>query len=157
MADLLDIAPATSVEAVRIANGQRLVVRGLSGNAIAAIAARFPAMVMLLGGADGNVASKLMTQFGSAIGPVIAAGCGHLGDEKAEAIAGALLPEDQIKLVAAIYGLTFPNGLAAVMDAMANLMTGGTEEKPKNARVRLKTSPSPSQPSSDAASRQTMQ
>jgi len=41
MADLLDIAPATAVEVVRI-NGERYTVRGLHGNAIASIVARFP-------------------------------------------------------------------------------------------------------------------
>jgi len=158
MADLLDIAPTTAVEAVRISGGQRLTVRGLNGNAIAAIAARFPGMVMLLGGTDAGTASRLIAQFGTAIGPVIAAGCGHLGDEKAEAIASALLPEDQMKLVTSIYRLTFPNGLGPVMEAIASLMSGAADEKPKQpVRVRLKTSQSPSPPSSDEASRPIMQ
>jgi hypothetical protein len=156
MADLLDIAPATAVEAVRITGGQRLVVRGLNGNAIAAIAARFPAMVMLLGGNDAGMASRLIAQFGTAIGPIIAAGCGHLGDEKAEAIAGSFLPEDQVKLVASIYRLTFPNGLTAIMEAMA-VMVSGAVDAPKTVRVRLKPSPSASPPSSGEASRPIMQ
>jgi hypothetical protein len=156
MADLLDIAPATAVEAVRISNGQRLVVRGLNGNAIASIAARFPAMVMLLGGSDANVVARLVGQFGIAIGPIIAAGCGHPGDEKAEAIAGAFLPEDQLKLVMTIYRLTFPNGLTPFIEAMASLMAGA-DEKPKTVRVRLKQSPSASPTSSDEVSLPTMQ
>ena len=41
MADLLDIAPATAVEVVKI-EGQRIVVRGLNGEDIAFIVARFP-------------------------------------------------------------------------------------------------------------------
>jgi hypothetical protein len=156
MADLLDIAPATAVEAVRISGGQRLVVRGLSGNAIAAIAARFPSMVLLLGGADANVAARLIGQFGTAIGPIIAAGCGHLGDEKAEAIADALLPEDQMKLVTSVYRLTFPNGVGPVMQ-MAMAMIGEPAAATKPARVRLRKSPSPSPLSSDEDFRPIMQ
>jgi hypothetical protein len=156
MADLLDIAPSTAVEAVRISGGERLVVRGLNGNAIASIAARFPALVMLLGGGGADVVARLVSQFGSAIGPIIAAGCGHPGDEAAEEIADALLPEDQLKLVLAIYRLTFPNGLSPFVEAMTSLMAGA-DEKPKVVRVRLSKSPSASPPSSDEVSRPIMQ
>ena len=65
----------------------------------------------------------LISSFGAAIGPVIAAGCGHLGDEKAEPVAGRFLVEDQLKLVKAIFWLTFPNGLGSFMEVMASLMT----------------------------------
>ena len=41
MADLLDIAPSTAVEVVKI-DGKRIKVRGVSVNAIASIVARFP-------------------------------------------------------------------------------------------------------------------
>ena len=54
---------------------------------------------------------------------MIAAGCGHLGDEKAERIAGALLVEDQVKLIKAIFWLTFPNGLSSFMEVVSSLMT----------------------------------
>ncbi len=156
MADLLDIAPSTAVEAVRIGSGERLVVRGLNGNAIAAIVARFPELVALLGGSDANFAGRLLAQFGAAIGPMIAAGCGHLGNDKAEAIAGQFLPEDQIKLVTAIYRLTFPNGIGPVMEAMAGLVSGAVET-PKPVKVRLRKSPSPSPPLSEPVSRPIIQ
>jgi hypothetical protein len=156
MADLLDIAPATAVEAVRISGGQRLMVRGLSGNAIAAIVARFPELVALLGGTDANFAARLLAQFGAAIGPIIAAGCGHLADDKAEAIASALLPEDQIKLVSAIYRLTFPNGINPVMEAMTGLVNGAADA-PKPVKVRLRKSPLPSPLSSEAVSHPNLQ
>jgi len=152
--DLLDIAPATSVEPVKLANGQRLVVKGLHANAIAAIVSRFPEMVLLLGGGD-NLVPKLVAQFGVAIGPIIAAGCDHLGDEKAEQVAAALLIEDQIKLLTAILGLTFPNGIGAVMDMVTAAMTGPSAEP--IVRVRLKKSPSASPPSSGADLPPTMQ
>jgi len=152
--DLLDIAPATSVEPVKLANGQRLVVRGLHANAIAAIVSRFPEMVLLLGGGD-NLVPKLVAQFGVAIGPIIAAGCDHLGDEKAEQVAAALLIEDQIKLLTAILGLTFPNGVGVFVDQVT-AMIAPTDDTQK-VRIRLKKSPSPSPSSSDAASLPTMQ
>ena len=109
MADLLDIAPSTAVEVVKI-DGMRITVRGLHGDAIASIVARFPELGVLLGG-GGDIGPRLIERFGGAIGPIIAAGCGHLGDEKYEQHAStALLLEDQLRLLMAIIGVTFPNG-----------------------------------------------
>lgn len=154
MADLLDIAPSTAVEFVAIGS-HSIEVRGLHGDAIASIASRFPTLVMLLGGDD--MVPRLIGQFGFAIGPIIAAGCGHLGDEKYEQRASTLAAEDQFKLVTAIYRLTFPNGLAVFLQAMAGLTSGAADEKPKVVKIRLRTSPSVSPPSSDEVSRQAMQ
>lgn len=156
MADLLDIAPSTSVEVVRVAGGQRVKVQGLHGDAIASIAARFPNLIVLFAGGD-NILPRLIGQFGTAIGPIVAAGCGHLGDERYEQRASMLAVEDQFKLLTAIYRLTFPNGLAAFIEAMTGLMTGAAGEQQKVVKIRLRKSPSASPPSSDAASRPTMQ
>jgi hypothetical protein len=153
MADLLDIAPSTAVEVVKL-DGQRIIVRGLHGDAIASIVARFPELAALLGG--GNAGTRLIERFGGAIGPIIAAGCGHLGEEKYEQHAGTLLVEHQLRLLKAIIGLTFPNGLAAFVE-MVTHMLAATDEAAKTVKVRLKKSPSPSPPSSDAASRPIMQ
>ncbi|HVR68184.1 MAG TPA: hypothetical protein VMT98_16165 [Verrucomicrobiae bacterium] len=154
MADLLDIAPATAVEVVRI-NGERYTVRGLHGNAIASIVARFPNLGLLIGG-GADIGTRMIEQAGNAIGPIIAAGCGHLGDEKAEKIASELLIEDQLKFLKAILGLTFPNGLSSFVQELTGLI-GGAREEQKTVKVRLRKSPSPSQPSSGAASPPTMQ
>jgi hypothetical protein len=154
MADLLDIAPSTACEVVKL-DGKRIVVRGLHGNAIASIVARFPELGALLGGGD-NIGSRLIERFGSAIGPIIAAGCGHLGDEKYEQHANTLLVEYQLKLVTAIIGLTFPNGIGSFIEAITTLSLGAVNEQ-KVIKVRLKKSPSPSPASSDAASLPTMQ
>jgi len=154
MADLLDIAPATACEVVRI-DGNRIVVRGLHGDAIAAIVARFPELGALLGSGN-NIGPRLIERFGNAIGPIIAAGCGHLGEEKYEQHASKLLVEDQLQLVTAIVGLTFPNGLTSFIEKMMTLMSGAGDGQ-KVIKVRLKKSPSPSPPSSDVASHQTMQ
>jgi len=148
MADLLDIAPSTAVEVVKI-NGMRIIVHGLHGDAIASIVARFPALGALLGG--GNMGARLIQQFGAAIGPIIAAGCGHLGDEKYEQHASKLPVEDQLNLVKAIIGLTFPNGPISFVEKLTAFITSADEgEKP--IKVRFRKSPSPSQPSSDAGS-----
>jgi hypothetical protein len=154
MADLLDIAPATAVEVVKI-DGKRIIVHGLNGNAIASIVARFPELGTLLGG-GGNLGPRLIERFGAAIGPIIAAGCGHLGDEKYEQHAGTLLVEDQLKFINAIIGLTFPNGIISFVERLTKFVTSADEgEKP--IKVRLRKSPSPSQPSSGMASRPDMQ
>jgi len=156
MTDLLDIAPSTAVEAVKVVGGRWLKVRGLRIDDIAAIAARFPNLVTLLAGGD-DAGPRLIAQLGAATAPIIAAGCERPGDEKAERNAGALPLEDQIKLITAIYRLTFPNGFAPLMEAMADLMTGAAEEEPKTVKIRLKKSPSASPPSSGEDFRPTMQ
>ena len=159
MADLLDIAPASAIEIVRVAGGERIKVHGLNANAIAAIVARFPDLVALLGGlatGGANTIPKLFGQFGTAVGPIIAAGCGHLGDEKYEQAAGALLVEDQLKLIKAIWTLTLPNGIGPLMETVTALMTGPADNG-KTVRVRLKKSPLESPPSSATDSRPTMQ
>ena len=154
MADLLDIAPSRAVEVVKI-DGQRITVRGLHGDAIASIVARFPELGSLLGG-GADIGARLIERFGGAIGPIIAAGCGHIGDEKYEQRASTLLVEDQLRLLKAIIGLTFPNGLTSFIETVTALLPGAGEgEKP--VRVRLRKSPSPSQASSDEASHPIMQ
>jgi hypothetical protein len=157
MADLLDIAPSTAVESVHV-NGMHITVRGLRGDAIASIVSRFPDLARLLGG-SGDIGSRLISQFGNAIAPIIAAGCGHHNDEKTkeyEQVAANLLVEDQLKLIAAIIGLTFPNGMASFVKSMTAFLVG-TDERAKPVKMRLKRSPSVSPDSSAADSPPTMQ
>jgi hypothetical protein len=155
MADLLDIAPSTAVEVVKL-DGQRIIVRGLHGDAIASIVARFPELAALLGGMSGNIGARLIERFGGAIGPIIAAGCGHPGEEKYEQHAATLLVEHQLKLLKAIIGLTFPNGIAAFVETLTSVI-GATDEAAKTIKVRLRASQPPSPPSSGAASRPPLQ
>ena len=155
MADLLDIAPSTACEVVKL-DGQRIVVRGLHGDAIASIVARFPELGALLGGGT-DIGPRLIERFGNSIGPIIAAGCGHLGDERYEQHASTLLVEYQLKLIKAILGLTFPNGLASFVETVTALLPGADEGANRVYKVRLKKSPLPSRPSSDAASHPNLQ
>lgn len=156
MADLLDIAPSSTRDRVAIIGGVVIDVQALHLDAIAALVTRFPGLAMLLfGGA--NALPRLIGECGPAIGPIIAAGTGHLGDAKAEKMAGDFLVEDQLKLIGAIYRLTFPNGLAALIEIVQTFGPEAAPESKKPVRVRLKTSPSPSPALSEAVSHQTMQ
>jgi hypothetical protein len=156
MADLLDIAPSTAVEVVKI-NGLRVKVHGVSVDAIASIVARFPELKSLASGASGdNFLPRLIQGCGAAVGPIIAAGCGHLTDEAYEQHAAKLLPEHQMKFLKAIFGLTFPNGIGSFVEDLTGLI-GGAGEGAKTVKVRLRKSPSPSSPSDDADSHQTLQ
>jgi hypothetical protein len=155
MADLLDIAPTTASQVVWI-NGTRIVVRGLNAPAVASIIARFPKMVGLLIGGDGvDITSRFIQDFGDATAPLIAAGCGHAGDEKYEQFARTQLAlEDQLKLVKAIIGATCPNGLGFFLEAIGKIIGAGEEAKPQ--KIRLKKSRLPSPLSSEPDSRQIM-
>lgn len=156
MADLLDIVPSTAVEVVKI-DGVRITVRGLSAPALASIVGRFPELRSLASGDDGgDIFLRLIAGVGSAVGPIIAAGCGHLGDARYEQLAESLLPEQTMKLIRAIFGLTFPNGIGSFVQELTS-MIGGAAEEAKPVKVRLRQSPSTSPISSDEASRPTLQ
>ena len=154
MTDLLDIAPATAAENVTLSDGAEVTVHRLHFDQIAALAARFPKLIALVALGE-NALPQLISGGGAILAPIIAAGCGHLGDEKAERIAATLLPDDQMKLFATIYRLTYPNGIGAFLEAMASLATGPA--KAGGPKVRLKKSPSELPSSSDGESHPIMQ
>jgi hypothetical protein len=153
MADLLDIAPSTASEAVWV-DGVRVTVRGVSVDAIASIIARFPELRALVNGDD--IVPRLIQGCGAAVGPIIAAGCGHLADDAYEQHATKLLPQHQLKFLRAIFGLTFPNGIGSFVEELTGLI-GGAGEGAKTIKLRSKKSPSPSSPSSGEASHPTLQ
>jgi hypothetical protein len=156
MADLLDIAPSTAVEAVWI-NGQRITVRGLSFNDAASIISRFPNVGDLFRtGFNPSAVLRLIEQLGASVGPVIAAGCGHPGDEKYEQLAGAMVIENQGDLLEPIWRLTFPKGIRPFLERLTRLM-GDADEGAKPVKLRLKKSPSLSQALSGVDSRPTLQ
>lgn len=156
MADLLDIAPATAVEIVMIGD-LRIKMRGVSVDAIASIVSRFPALKSLAGGDSGDMVPRLIAGCGAAIGPIIAVGCGHGGEEAYEQRAASLLPEQQLKLLRAIFGLTFPNGIGSFVEQLTALIGGANEGGAKPVKVRFKKSPLPSPLLSDEVSPPTMQ
>ena len=154
MADLLDILPATA--AVWI-DGQRITVQCVSIPAMASIVVRFPELKDVLGGGLGDtVVPSLIASCGSAVGPIIAAGCRRLGDEKFEQHAAGMLPEYQLKLLNAIFAVSFPNGIGSFVEELTRLL-GGAGQKAKAVKMRSRKLPSISPPSSEADSRQTLQ
>ena len=157
MADLLDITPTRAAQVVWI-NGTRIVAHGLNVKAVSSIVARFPKIAgLLVGGAleSTDTAWRFVREFGEATAPLIAAGCGHLNDEKYERFADDQLAlEDQVKLVAAIIEATCPNGYGFFLEVIAKLRAPREEAKVR--KIRLRKSPSPSPPSSEPASRQIM-
>src|SRR5580765_7778572 len=139
MTDLLDIAPATPTKNVTLSDGTDVTVHCLNFGQIAALAARFPKLIALLALGESAI-PQLISGGGALLAPIIAAGCGHFGDEKAERIAATLLPDDQMKLFEAIYWLTYPNGIGAFLETMASLATGPVKQTDKRVKVRLKNS-----------------
>lgn len=161
MADLLDIAPSASTAHVWI-DGKPISVYGISFDALAFLAAKFPELKTLASGGFGDdIVSRLIQFCGRAVGPVIAAGCRHLGEEKYEEIGAHLIAEDQGKLLHAILGLTFPNGISSFIEVMKATMSGlmnGTRANTKQfGKLRSRGSRSPSQSSSTEDSRPMMQ
>jgi hypothetical protein len=160
MADLLDIAPSTSVGTVAIGEHE-ITVHRLSSDAIAYIISRFPEVAQMGGTGDNfNFMVRLFAGFIGATGAIIAAGCGHLGEEKYEKAAKALSLEEQMDVVLAIMDLTFPNGIAAYFESLTNLanrVTGSGAAAKQVVKVRSKHSPSTSHTSSDVDSHPAMQ
>jgi hypothetical protein len=111
----------------------------------------------LVGDSGGDIVPKLIAGCGAAVGPIIAAGCGHREEEAYEQHAAVLLPEQQIKLLRAIFGLTFPNGIGSFVEELTALIGGAGEGAKTIPKLRFKKSPSPLPPSSDTDSRPTMQ
>lgn len=156
MADLLDIAPSTAVEVVTL-DEKDVEVRGVSINTMASIISQFPDLKNLAGNTGGDIVSLLISGCGAAIGPIIAAGVGQPGNKDYEQHAAQLLPEQQIKLLRAILGLTFPNGIGSFVTELTGLMNAGSGGA-KTVRLRSKNSQSKSPPSAEASdSHPTMQ
>lgn len=120
MVGLLDIAPITEAVSVR---GQQIEVRGISAKGVAVILSRFPVIRQLMAGVrkDEITADDLIALAPDAIASIIAAGCGHPGDEKAEKIAADLAAEEQADLVVAILRLTMPGGVRPFVEKLMQL------------------------------------
>jgi hypothetical protein len=164
MADLLDIAPSVSVGVVDI-GGQTITVRGIGVNAAVSIITRFPALKDLLrDGLGEDLIPRLIMGCSAAVGPIIAAGCGHLGDEAYERSAEHNLSiQLQIRFLKTILSATFPNGVRPFFDELTeflNLLTqllNADDEAVKPIKMRSRRLPSELPPSSDAASPPTLQ
>lgn len=128
MAGLLDIAPLTETVTVR---GTPVQITGVSAKGIALIMARFPEVQQMMVGREVSVA-RLLEIGGDAVAAVIAAGTGAPGNAEAEAVAGALLVEEQAELLEAILRVTLPRGVGPLVEklsAMAGSLSGGGQSR----------------------------
>lgn len=114
MAGLLDIAPVTKTVSI---NGTDVTVSGVSGKGIAYLLERFPEIRMAMTGRSVD-ASRWLKIGGDAIAAIIAAGCGHPGDETYEAAAANLPIDAQIDLIAPIIKMTMPDGPGPFMEKL---------------------------------------
>src|SRR5215831_7101313 len=145
----LDNGPCVIRQRYRI-NNQRILVHPVSVQAMATLIQRFPELRQIANGKDGtDLVTQLVIGCGKAVGPIIAASCGYLGDEDREMAAANLPPDDQLELLEAIFSVTFPNGIGSFVARLTNLMGAGNVERAKVWKVRLKKSPSTSPASSD--------
>jgi hypothetical protein len=117
MVGLLDIAPLTETVTVR---DHSVEVTGVSAKGVAQLLLRFPELRALISGRDVGL-DQLLALGGDIIAAVIAAGCGMLGDERAEAAAGRLGLDDQAALLAAIMKLTMPQGIGPFVDKLTRM------------------------------------
>jgi hypothetical protein len=150
--------PAISTHCIKDGAG-RCYVRGLTIPALATIIARFPTLKRIASGGVSNneeFIAQLIVGCAEAIGPIIAAASGHLGEAEYEKRASALSPEQQLKFLEPIVWLTFPNGIGSFAATVMRLV-GGAKEVKQVVKVRLRQSRSTSPLSSDAGSRPTMQ
>lgn len=127
MVSLLDIAPATAK--VRVADVE-VVVFAVNAKAIAALLRKFPEIAKLFAGKD--VSSDEWAAIApEAVVAIIAAGCGHMGEEAWETKIGELNLEQQIDLLEAILALTMPSGIrpfAEKLNKLGLLAQGKGEE-----------------------------
>lgn len=129
--DLLDLAPASEIVPIRDKN---LAISGISAKGIIALLRRFPAMAdIFTGESDASNVEKLaglvVAIGGDLVGAIIAAGLGYPGDEKREQVAANLGAGEQFALIDAIVRVTFPNGIAPLVEKVKALR-GGRAENP---------------------------
>lgn len=142
---LLDIEPsATEIVSV---NGASVSVGGIESKGVLQLLKRFPELALLLLGTAPSL-DRLLDMGGDVTAAIIAAGCGYLGDEKAEAKAASLSLDAQMDLLTAILRLTLPNGVGpfvAKLGALAAVVgTEGAAADGGPIKVRAKKSPKPS-------------
>ena len=137
MTSLLDIAPASEIVGV---GGTKLEVFGVTAQGVALLFGRFPDLRKLMSGVE--VEPEQIGAFApAALAGIIAAGVGHPGDAAYEQAAARLSIDAQTDLIAAIFRLTFPRGIAPFVDKLAGL---GASVDVQSLRAPDTSSPKPS-------------
>ena len=144
MTSLLDISPVG--EQVDVA-GRKMQVRGVGLTEILHLLGRFPHLRKLFDG-GGLTWESLFPLLADATGPIIAAGCGHFGEEDHEAAGARLDPDTALTLLIPILRLTMPNGAGPFVDrvrGMIQLLEGGNSAPDKDTGSKpSRSSPKPS-------------
>jgi hypothetical protein len=144
MVSLLDIADLAKTVPVR---GKDLTVLGLSARDVVHLFGKFPELRALMAGKASELTPEAIMKLApAAVAAVIAAGTGSAGDAKAEAVAARLAIGEQVEILAAIFELTFPQGIGpfvARLDAFGLLKGDGASGWDQDTK-----SPAPSKPSS---------
>jgi hypothetical protein len=111
MVSLLDIVDQQKTVPIR---GKDIPVSGVSAEGVAYLLGAFPELrQMMAGGAKASevTVDHIMKIAPRAVAAAIAAGTGAPGDAKVEEAAGKLSVGEQVELLAAIFDLTFPQGI----------------------------------------------
>lgn len=104
---LFDLLPRR--ETVTFSDGKTIEVTGLSAADLAEIMRKFPSLQKFFLGMPLTV-GEIGEAAPGAVAYIIAAGCGHRGDEKAIAVASMLTAEQQSELLEGIGRATFTRG-----------------------------------------------
>lgn len=119
MASLLDIVP--SQETVTIGK-ETVVVTGLSALGIASLIDRFPEVKALFVEQETQIDGRSIMQLApTLVAAILAAGLGHPGDEKAEAVAGKLPIGVQLEAIEKIIAVSAPGGVNPLLESVARL------------------------------------
>lgn len=118
MPSLLDIGALAEKVDIR---GVQVAVYGISAEGFVQLLNAFPDLRRLMSGQEDFKAEDLMKQLPAAVASVIAAGTGHPGEADHIATAGTLAVGDQVALLALIWKLTFPKGVASFIEALERL------------------------------------
>lgn len=122
MPGLVDIAPLTETLEVR---GVPLELSGLPPVALATLWSRFPELEKAIARGAGLDAKTLIKILPQAVVPLIAAGCGDLGNAEAERmVASRLSLDDQARALEIILRLTMPRGFLPFVQTLTALMGG---------------------------------
>jgi hypothetical protein len=138
MSDFLSINPAP--ETITI-NGKKIPVHGISMTGFGSLIPRFPNLINDLNERmkkDGALTLiGIMDVAGPAIGAILAAGLGYVGNEEAEQKAAQLDASTQLKLLDKIVEKTMPDGIGPFVEEWTKLMARFAPAPPRKMRFKV--------------------
>ena len=138
MSDFLSINPAP--ETITI-NGKKIPVHGISMTGFGSLITRFPNLVNDINDRikkDGALTLiGIIDVAGPAIGPILAAGLGYVGNEEAEQKAAQFDASTQVKLLDKIVEKTMPDGIGPFVEGWTRLMARFAPPAPRKMRFKI--------------------